>query len=715
VEDGLDLTGLDADAGGIEAKGDLSLRQSAPSRADLTVTIGPGVLLTSGRVAGNLQIVDAAGGPRADVALKAENAVLRDGHVRLASASIVGSGPLADLPLKLEARGVARPGRWQVDLDGRLTSPTPGVYGLTLEGAGELGRARVSTREAAVLRLEPGRRSARLRLSVGDGAADVDLVQQPDAVSLTAVLDGADLGALNEDMAGDIDARLVLSGKGETLGGTLQAAIEGARERGAPLDQALEGQINANLGGGVLQLNAAAQTVRGLKAQAQFSLPVAASASPLRLAINRTQPMTGRFQAAGQVKPLWDLLIGGERSLVGVADIEIAVRGTLADPRVSGRGDLAQGVFEDGATGLTLTNVNLQTVLSETGIDLRALTADDGFGGRMTAGGRLDLTRGAQSSLKLNLSSFRLIDNEMGDASASGEATLSRDGDGRLRLAGALTIDRADLTTIAPTPSGVVLMDVIERNRPASLQLDSLRPPTPRGAGMTFDLTFSAPRRVFVRGRGLDVEMSLDAKLGGSSNSPLLSGVARVVRGEYDFAGKRFEFDDSGVVYLATNPNLIRLDLSAVRQDPALTATVNIQGTAARPEISLSSSPALPNDEVLSQVLFGASAAQLSPLEAAQLASALAALSGGGGLDVIGNLRSFARLDRLAFAGDAAGGMTVAGGKYVTDDVYLEIIGGGREGPVAQVEWRIRRTLSLVSRFSASQDSRLSVRWRRDY
>jgi len=114
-------------------------------------------------------------------------------------------------------------------------------------------------------------------------------------------------------------------------------------------------------------------------------------------------------------------------------------------------------------------------------------------------------------------------------------------------------------------------------------------------------------------------------------------------------------------------------------------------------------------------VLFGASAAQLSPLEAAQLASALAALSGGGGFDVIGNLRSFARLDRLAFAGDAAGGTTIAGGKYVTEDVYLEVIGGGREGPAAQVEWRVKRNLSLVSRFSTSRDGMLSVRWRRDY
>jgi translocation and assembly module TamB len=169
------------------------------------------------------------------------------------------------------------------------------------------------------------------------------------------------------------------------------------------------------------------------------------------------------------------------------------------------------------------------------------------------------------------------------------------------------------------------------------------------------------------------------------------------------------------VVYLAANPELIRLDLTATRDDPTLTATVNIKGTAAKPEITLTSSPALPNDEVLSQVLFGASASQLSPLEAAQLASALAALSGGGGLDVIGNLRNFARLDRLAFASDAEGGSTIAGGKYVTDEVYLEIIGGGREGPAAQVEWRVKRNLSLVSRLSTGRDNMLSVRWRKDY
>ncbi len=187
------------------------------------------------------------------------------------------------------------------------------------------------------------------------------------------------------------------------------------------------------------------------------------------------------------------------------------------------------------------------------------------------------------------------------------------------------------------------------------------------------DVTLKAGRGVFVKGRGLNMEFSLDAHVGGTTSTPQLTGVARVVRGDYDFAGKRFQFDNRGAVYLGSNAQTIRMDLTATRDDPTLTAVIRIQGTAAKPKITLTSSPVLPNDEVLSQVLFGASASQLSPLEAAQLASAVSALAGGGGFDIMGGLKNFARLDRLAFGGDAASGVTVSGGKYLTDNVYLEL------------------------------------------
>jgi len=231
---------------------------------------------------------------------------------------------------------------------------------------------------------------------------------------------------------------------------------------------------------------------------------------------------------------------------------------------------------------------------------------------------------------------------------------------------------------------------------------------------------------VLIKGRGLDLDMSLDARVTGTTAKPVLDGEARVVRGDYDFAGKRFEFDNRGVVHLSTDPSAIRLDLTATREDPALTAVIRIQGTAAKPQITLSSTPVLPNDEVLSQVLFGSSASQLSPLEAAQLASALSALASGGGFDVVGGLRAFARLDRLALTGGtAATGFSVAGGKYLTNNIYVEVTGGGRAGPSVEVEYRVTRNLSIVSKLNdqivtqtgnvIQGGDELSVRWRHDF
>ncbi len=118
---------------------------------------------------------------------------------------------------------------------------------------------------------------------------------------------------------------------------------------------------------------------------------------------------------------------------------------------------------------------------------------------------------------------------------------------------------------------------------------------------------------------------------------------------------------------------------------------------------------------MLSQVLFGASASQLSGLEAAQLASALAGMTKGGGFDVIGGLRNFAHLDRLAIDSGATTGTVLAGGKYLTDRIYLELQSGARIGQGAQVEWRLKKHVAIVSRVTTNGDQAVSVRWRKDY
>ena len=707
---GIELSELDVDAGGAKAKGAMSLRDGMPATADLTLAVGPGAFLPQGQVKGAARLVDAPGaGASATLDLTAED--VANGAWKVRSARIKADGPLARLPLSIDARGEAPGGRWKLGGAGELAQ-TGKAYDLTLNAAGRVGRTEVKTREAARIRFGDGPLQARLRLAIDQGRADIDADLGGATALLKAQLTGVTLTAFDPDLDGDIDGAFNLHGQGPTLGGDFTMRLSNARERGAKVEQSMDAKVHGELTDDQLTIIADGDNRQGLKAEANLVLPVETSAKPLSLRINRKRGAQGTFSARGEIKPLWDLLLGPERSLSGRINLQASLGGTLADPRLIGQATLDSGGFDDGQTGLRLRNVTLRAALADNAIDVSQAIGEDGQGGSVSGAGRISLARDGVGNFKLDMKSFRLIDNDLASAVATGQATVNRSADGKIKLTGAVTLDRADVSAQTKTPAGVVAMDVIERNRPQDLDQGLQRRPST--GGMILDLDLKAPRRVFVRGRGLDVELSLDAHVGGTSLAPQLSGVARVVRGEYDFAGKRFEFDDDGTVYLASQLDRIRLDLSASREDAALTAVVRIQGTAAKPEITLTSKPELPSDEVLSQVLFGASAAQLSPIEAAQLASALAALAGGGGFDVIGNLRSFARLDRLAFA-ESATGMTVAGGKYVTDDVYVEIIGGGREGPAAQVEWRIRRTLSLVSRIGGQNDAKLSVRWRKDY
>jgi translocation and assembly module TamB len=713
-EGGVDLTDLAVNAAGVKARGSLALRRSAPSAADLTVALGRGAVLDGGRISGAVKIVDAPGGARASLDLTAANAVLPRAMATIRSGRVTASGPLARLPYETHMSGQLPSGPWSLDGQGTLAIEQAS-YALTFSGDGKAGGRALRTVEPTLLRISGKAKSARFRLAAADGGRiDIDAALSDGAADIRARATALGLSVLNEDLAGQANLTLALQGRGGALGGTLDARLQSARARGSPAAIGLDGTLKARISGDSLILDAAVANGQGLKANANLVLPAETSASPFRIAIARTRPMHGTFFADGEVKPLWDLLVGGERTLSGHVHTEGSLGGSIADPTAVGTASVQGGQFNDGSTGLALRDVVLKASFAHAAIDVTQATGSDGHGGTLGGSGRISLARNGVSSFRLDLKGFRLIDNEQATASATGSATIDRDAAGKVRLSGALTIDRADVAANPPAPTGVVTIDVIEKNRPADLD-HALGPARKLDAGWALDVTLKAPRRIFLRGRGLDLELSLDAHVGGTTGHPNLTGVARVVRGDYDFAGKRFTFDNRGVVYLSTRPEEIRLDLSATRDDPALTATVQIRGTAAKPEIALTSTPVLPNDEVLSQVLFGRSASQLSTLEAAQLASALSALSGNGGFDVVGNLRTFARLDRLALGGDEASGVTVSGGKYLTETVYLEITGGGREGPSAQVEWRVGHGLSLLSRLAGQRDAKLAVRWRRDY
>ena len=155
------------------------------------------------------------------------------------------------------------------------------------------------------------------------------------------------------------------------------------------------------------------------------------------------------------------------------------------------------------------------------------------------------------------------------------------------------------------------------------------------------------------------------------------------------------------------------------RRSRASTPRVRVTGTGLKPEITFASVPALPQDELLSRILFGTSITNLSAPEALQLASAVAALnSGSGSLDPINAVRRAVGLDRLRIVpADVATGQktSISAGKYIGRKLFVEVITDGQGYSATRVEYQMTRWLSLLSSVSTIGRTSANVRVSKDY
>lgn len=419
------------------------------------------------------------------------------------------------------------------------------------------------------------------------------------------------------------------------------------------------------------------------------------------------------------------------RSIEGPLSFDLAIDGAPSLQAVSGRVRLTNGRISDPGVGIRLEGVNATADLAGGRITVNA-EANVSNGGRVQVGGPVDLQNG---TLDLAIVLDRVIarDPNLYQTEINGRLRMSgRNAEGPL-ISGTIDLGETEIRIPSTGLGGAKAISDINHvgdTRPvrstrakaglepypsdASREAGLAGPPsTPPAAPPRLDLVINAPNRVFVRGRGVDAELGGSLQVQGTTRNAIPIGHLELIRGRVDLLGKRFDLTEGLVELQGSLIPVIRL-VAETEQDGIITRVI-IDGEVRDPEITFESSPELPEEEVLSQLLFGQGLDNISPLQAAQLANAIAVLAGRGGEGIIGNLRNQVGLDDLDLATDDDGNVQVRAGKYLSENLYTDVAVGADGRSTLNLNLDV--TDSLTARGSVGTDggSTLGIYFERDY
>jgi translocation and assembly module TamB len=706
----LALTDLLIHAGSLEARGAATIAAKGVS-ADLTLAGSLDGLLAdaAGRVTGALHLTPQG------VTLAARLADARVGGLHAHAATISADGPFNAIAAHYDLQGGV--GRAPLTLSGAATlDATHGAADAHVQGEGQLAGEAVSTRTPMHFHWSESGLDASLDVTLADGALAAEWADHRRALSGSVRINDAPLAPLasviGERATGRIDGHATLNNSGNGLSGGADMSLADARfigrQRGA-----LNMHVVAALDPGRLHALVNATSSDGLSARLEADAPVVTGDAPIRIALAPSRYGTARWSIHGPAASLWAAARLQDQSLEGGLNGEGALQFGAGSLTGDGHIELSGGRFEDKLTGIVLQNLNARVSVGANGVNIDHFSADDGGGGHMTATGGSSGPQDGRISVAID--NMRVANRPEARARGSGALTLAWHGL-HSTLSGNLDLADADIDIATSPEAGIPTMDVVEINEPES-ENDAGAGAGPQLSVPTsadLDIRVRAPGRIHTRGRGVDAEWSLDLRLAGATGAPLVYGQARAVRGTLALSGQPFDLQDTSLIEFDGDPLDARIDLTAIRETANLTATIHLTGTGRSPEVALTSDPPLPDDEILPQVLFGHSMQDLSPLEAAQLAASLAALSGNASLDILGAARAAVGLDRFNVRQDENGGLLVSGGVYLTRGVYLEVARNGLGQAQTSVEWNVRQHLVLITSFLGNGDQRVSLRWRRE-
>jgi len=707
----------------LKAESERQVAEAAATAEQLRFRSAPDApIIAVGRATLKLAAADLLKGDRNTLDLRLEKGSA--GDLSLATLSGRAAGSLDRLTLSMQAKGDWR-GPLTVDAAGEyaVEKDTPSITVSKLRGTviGKTlslrGATRISWGEAgySVTPIDLTYGKATLRGHARSGHDGVDVSIKLDDLPLATVDPFWPLG-----IKGDVDATLAVKGAWPNPPGSFRIAAPGLKVDQAPDTPALSVDIAGDWRKGRLAVDGRLKAGDAAPSAITASLPLRLDGPAVSVTVPPDQPVSGRLEWSGETAALWRFSPLTEHLLRGDGKIDVRLSGTAAKPNLQGSLALNDGYYESLEYGTVLKPLNLAIRFDGQRARITRLDAGDGSGGKVEGKGALTFDAAADFPFNLALKLAALTAVRRDDVQASATGDISIDGSFEAaKVKSKLTTDRVEIRILDRLPPEVATLDVVEIGRLGKVEKKEKKE-NPLADNIELAISVEMPRRVFVRGRGIDSEWKGDLTVTGRADAPRVAGTIDLVRGQLTVVGKTFTMESGKVVLPERADAEPNLSLVAAYSGRNLTVRAHVNGPISKPAITLSSVPSLPQDEIVSQVLFDKSSSRLSAFEAAQLALALTELAGKGGS---GGILDFARktlgVDVLQIESveTSNGAKPVVGaGKYLTDDVYVGVKqGASPETSSIGVEVEVTPNVFLESDVRRSGESDVGVKFKYDY
>ena len=592
------------------------------------------------------------------------NGTLENQPIRLASPAVLARDKddwvLSRAKIEFAGGDVDLGGRWGTSrmLDARLNNLSLAILNLLNPQLGLSGRASgtISYQQPAKGQLPKGRVVLNVR---GLSRAGLALTSTPFDIGVAALLDGR-AGAL----------RGVVRSKGQTVG----------------------------------------------RAQARIS-PIPGDADDPLIERLYAAPLFAQLRYNGPAEALWRLTGIETIDISGPAAIAADFGGRLGEPSIRGVFRTSAARLESRVIGAVVTQLAATGRFNGSRLVIPQFIGETPKAGTLSGSATFDLAaaNGFGMNISIDAKGARVLDRDDVRADVTGPLRITSDGNGGT-ISGKVNVDRGRFRLGRAAAVAVPKLDVRETNRAGAEEDEGGKPARP----WKLDIEADGRNQLMVTGLGLDSEWRADLKIGGTTDRMDITGVANLVRGSYEFSGKRFELTRGQIRFPGGYPPDPTLDISAEADVQGLSATIRVTGTGLRPEITFASVPALPEDEVLSRLLFGTSVANLSAPEALQLAAAAASLRSGGRnagspLNRLGRAIGVDRIRVVPGDQTTGRGTSVAAGKYIGRRVYVEVASDAQGYSATQIEVELTRWLSVLSKVSTLGDTSINVKVSKDY